>query len=77
MFVKKTVTVDLNENECNAYKYVGQDELREIIHKSKKGEEGITITPWFALIAETFLFKWWDSLDNVEIHKDAETIHRF
>ncbi len=37
---------------------------------------GTLITPWFKLIADTFLFKWWDSLSNLDIHKDYKTIHR-
>jgi len=77
LFIKMPVTVDLNPNECNSSKYVTQEELREIIAQAKRGEEGITITPWFGLIAETFLFKWWDHLDQIDSHKDHETIHRF
>ena len=34
-------------------------------------------TPWFKLISDRFLFKWWDNLDRIKNLKDHKTIHRF
>ena len=36
----------------------------------------VPMTPWFKLICNTFLFKWWANIDNIEKEKDVETIHR-
>lgn len=38
--------------------------------------DGTLITPWFKLIAENFLYKWWDNLDNLKSQKDHDTIHK-
>lgn len=39
-------------------------------------EKGLLITPWFRLICNEFLFKWWDNLANLKACKDVDTIHR-
>lgn len=36
----------------------------------------IPMTPWFKLICNTFLFKWWDNIDDIEKEKDVDTIHK-
>lgn len=41
------------------------------------GEGAPQLTPWFRLITETFLYKWWQSLDRLDDHKDTKTIHSF
>ena len=38
-------------------------------------QDNIKITPWFKLIVENFLFKWWDALDDLDGFKD-DKIHR-
>lgn len=37
---------------------------------------GVPMTPWFKLICNSFLFKWWDQLDTIESVKADENIHR-
>lgn len=34
------------------------------------------MTPWFKLICNTFLFKWWKQLDTIESIEPDHTIHR-
>ena len=63
-----------NLNEVMSYRYVSQQELREMLHQAKEGT--LVITPWFKAIAETFLFKWWDHLDNLSPFQDHYHIHR-
>ena len=58
-----------------SYRFVSQQELRELFAKAAK-EDGVKITPWFRIISETFLFKWWDNLSNLSQFVDEETIHR-
>ncbi|KAJ6659355.1 hypothetical protein lerEdw1_019226 [Lerista edwardsae] len=74
LFVQKTVMLNPDPNEIKSYCYVTQEELRELLEKASQGE--VKITPWFRLIAETFLFKWWDNLDNLKRFVDHDKIHR-
>ena len=60
LFVQKDVKVSPNENEVSAVRYVSQRELSELVESEKRGE--VKLTPWFALINDTFLKSWWDSL---------------
>lgn len=59
-----------NPNEVMETRYVTRQELAEMLE-----DPNIPITPWFKLIAETFLFKWWDNLEQLEQFSDSE-IHR-
>lgn len=74
LFVQKNVTLNPDTNEIKSYCYVTQEELKQLLEKASKNE--IKITPWFKLIAETFLFKWWDNLHNLNRFVDHEKIHR-
>ncbi|EGF80656.1 hypothetical protein BATDEDRAFT_87989 [Batrachochytrium dendrobatidis JAM81] len=68
------VTVNANPNEVKSFRYVTKDELKTMFETA--ADTGIQITPWFKLIVETFLYKWWDNLDKLSAMKDAATIHR-
>ncbi|XP_063062116.1 isopentenyl-diphosphate Delta-isomerase 1 [Engraulis encrasicolus] len=74
LFMRKDVEVDPDPNEIQTHCYVTQQELRAMLERAKRGE--VLITPWFSLIADTFLFKWWDNLDNLKDFKDHEKIYR-
>ncbi|XP_068002404.1 isopentenyl-diphosphate Delta-isomerase 1 [Melanerpes formicivorus] len=74
LFVQKDVTLNPDPNEIQSYCYVTQKELKQLLDKASKNE--VKITPWFKLIAETFLFKWWDNLANLNKFVDHEKIHR-
>ncbi|XP_070584941.1 isopentenyl-diphosphate Delta-isomerase 1 isoform X1 [Erythrolamprus reginae] len=74
LFLQKNVTLDPDPNEIKSFCYVTQEELRELLEKASRNE--IKITPWFRLIAETFLFKWWDNLNNLKRYVDHDKIHR-
>ncbi|KAJ2591649.1 isopentenyl-diphosphate delta-isomerase idi1 [Coemansia sp. RSA 1797] len=50
------------------------DELKHMI--ATADETGTKLTPWFKLIDENFLYKWWAQLDSLEGAADHETIHR-
>ena len=68
VFLQKEVTLDLNDNEVAECRYVNQQQLREMVEQDKS--DSITLTPWFRLITNSFLFKWWDSLKDLSPHKD-------
>lgn len=74
LFVQKDVTLNPDPNEIQSYCYVTQKELKQLLDKAARNE--IKITPWFKLIAETFLFKWWDNLSNLNKFVEHEKIHR-
>ncbi|KAL2085983.1 hypothetical protein ACEWY4_019303 [Coilia grayii] len=74
LFMQKDVELDPDPNEIKTYYYVTKEELRDMLEKAKRKE--LEITPWFSLIADTFLFKWWDNLQNLKDFKDHEKIYR-
>eukprot|EP00076_Gallus_gallus_P009104 XP_004939224.1 isopentenyl-diphosphate Delta-isomerase 1 isoform X2 [Gallus gallus] len=74
LFVQKDVTLNPDPNEIQSYCYVTQKELKQLLDKASRNE--VKITPWFKLIAETFLFKWWDNLPHLNKFVDHEKIHR-
>ncbi|OCT75524.1 hypothetical protein XELAEV_18030705mg [Xenopus laevis] len=74
LFVQKDVALDPDPNEIQTHCYVSKEDLKQLLEKAKGGE--VKITPWFQLIADTFLFKWWDNLQNLEKFEDHDKIHR-
>ncbi|BGP25640.1 isopentenyl-diphosphate delta-isomerase [Rhodotorula toruloides] len=48
---------DINPNEVSDVKWVSKADLEEFFK-----DPSSTFTPWFRLIAESFLYKWWDAL---------------
>lgn len=74
LFMQKDVVLNPDPNEIQSHCYVSKEELKEILEKAKKKE--LQVTPWFSLIAETFLFKWWDNLHNLKQFIDHNRIHR-
>lgn len=74
LFVCRDVMLQPNANEVSDYRYVTKEELKDMIEKSKTS--GMLITPWFRLIVDSFLSKWWDNLDSLKSCKDTSTIHR-
>ncbi|XP_056375499.1 isopentenyl-diphosphate Delta-isomerase 1-like isoform X2 [Hyla sarda] len=74
LFVQKDVSVDPDPNEIKSHCYVSKEELTQLLDRAKRGE--VKITPWFQLIAEAFLYKWWDNLENLKSFEDHDKIHR-
>ncbi|KAL7339061.1 isopentenyl-diphosphate delta-isomerase [Rhodotorula toruloides] len=48
---------NINPNEVSDVKWVSKADLEEFFK-----DPSSTFTPWFRLIAESFLYKWWDAL---------------
>ncbi|KAJ1833616.1 isopentenyl-diphosphate delta-isomerase idi1 [Coemansia sp. RSA 2706] len=74
LFIKAEVDLDINPNEVQSVKYVDMDQLKHMI--ATADETGTKLTPWFKLIDENFLYKWWAQLDNLDAAVDHHTIHR-
>lgn len=74
LFLRKNVTLNPDPNEIKSYCYVSKEELKELMKKAASGE--VKLTPWFKIIVDTFLFKWWDNLNHLSQFVDHEKIHR-
>ena len=59
LFIKANVDHTLNPNEVQEAKYVSEDELKTMMEN-----DTLTFTPWFKLICESLLYKWWEKLDH-------------
>jgi isopentenyl-diphosphate delta-isomerase len=75
LFIQKDVSLNPSRNEVNDWRWFTRDELQQFVRSAQQND--IKLTPWFQLIFDHFLFKWWDSLDNLEPYVDGHTIHRF
>eukprot|EP01135_Chromosphaera_perkinsii_P008908 Nk52_evm18s1524 gene=Nk52_evmTU18s1524 len=83
LFIQKDVDVTPSENEVKSYRYVSMDELKSFLaaaeEEKKAGKADRTlITPWFGLIADSFLYKWWGKLleGDLDSCRDEKTIHK-
>ncbi|KAG0267315.1 isopentenyl-diphosphate delta-isomerase idi1 [Actinomortierella ambigua] len=69
---KELIDIAPVANEVRDVMWVTQDELRELLEKGVQEGSGIIVTPWFKLICENFLFKWWNRmLENGGVSKVA------
>ena len=41
-----------------------------------EAEGEMKFTPWFRLISQRFLFKWWNNLDKIKTLQDHKIIHK-
>lgn len=78
LFIVRDVNVDPNPDEVADIKYVNQDQLKELLRKADAGEEGLKLSPWFRLVVDNFLFKWWDHVQKGTLKDaaDMKTIHK-
>ncbi|QCE12476.1 isopentenyl-diphosphate Delta-isomerase I [Vigna unguiculata] len=78
LFIVRDVNVNPNPDEVADIKYVNRDQLKELLRKADAGEEGLKLSPWFRLVVDNFLFKWWDHLEQGTLGEiiDMKTIHK-
>nr|QHO62385.1 Isopentenyl-diphosphate delta-isomerase [Narcissus tazetta subsp. chinensis] len=78
LFIIRDVEVHPNPDEVADVKYVDRDQLKEILRKADAGEGGIKLSPWFRLVVDNFLFKWWDHVEKGTLLEvaDMKTIHK-
>lgn len=76
-FLQKDIPLNPNPEEVAESRYVSPEELKAILDEGDKGN--LLVTPWFKLIVENFISKWWDALKNgtLKEHEDFTTIHKF
>ncbi|KAJ3371457.1 isopentenyl-diphosphate delta-isomerase idi1 [Kappamyces sp. JEL0680] len=69
-----SVSLDINPNEVKSVRWISKEELVQLFADAESTE--LPITPWFRLIVENFLYKWWDNLDQLSAFKEENVIHR-
>ena len=75
LFIKADVDYIPNPDEIDDAKYVTREELREMMDPAS----GLRWSPWFRIICDRFLDKWWADLDETiftDKHVDLATIHK-
>ncbi|KAL9252621.1 Isopentenyl-diphosphate Delta-isomerase II-like protein [Drosera capensis] len=78
LFIIKDVKLNPNLDEVADVKYVNRHQLKELCEKADAGEEGLKLSPWFRLVVDNFLYKWWDHVESSSLKEvaDMNTIHR-
>ncbi|WJZ85896.1 hypothetical protein VitviT2T_005407 [Vitis vinifera] len=78
LFIVRDVNVNPNPDEVADVKYVSRNDLKELLRKADAGEEGLKLSPWFRLVVDNFLFKWWDHVEKGTLLEaaDMKTIHK-
>ncbi|KFM62681.1 Isopentenyl-diphosphate Delta-isomerase 1, partial [Stegodyphus mimosarum] len=74
LVLKKDVELNPNPNEVKECVFVARNDLQGFLDGMKN--KGYKITPWFQLIAKSFLPNYWDNLDKLKPLRDHKTIHR-
>lgn len=73
--MQKDVTLEPNTNEVKRCWYVSESELKELLQKAAK-DSNILMTPWFKMINDHFLYKWWASLRDLSQFENDSEIHK-
>eukprot|EP00930_Biecheleria_cincta_P060815 TRINITY_DN46417_c0_g1_i2.p1 TRINITY_DN46417_c0_g1~~TRINITY_DN46417_c0_g1_i2.p1 ORF type:complete len:301 (+),score=35.46 TRINITY_DN46417_c0_g1_i2:31-933(+) len=60
LFIRACPRLSLNPAEVQDVRYVSDTDLWKMLR-----EDGKQWSPWFRIIAEHFLPRWWDDLDNI------------
>lgn len=76
LILKGDFKMNPNLNEVKASHFVNIQQLKHMLKQEEDPLSGVLITPWFKMICDKFLFKWWDSLDHIEDLKDHQKIHK-
>ncbi|XP_078441083.1 isopentenyl-diphosphate Delta-isomerase I-like isoform X2 [Wolffia australiana] len=78
LFMVRDVEVNANPDEVADVMYVDREKLKDLLQKADSGEGGIKLSPWFRLVVDHFLFKWWDHVEKGTLREmvDMGTIHK-
>eukprot|EP00871_Galdieria_phlegrea_P002949 jgi/Galph1/3655/GphlegSOOS_G2353.1 len=75
LFVMKDVELSPCKNEVENVQYVGSEEMKQWLSRSKDHSSGLYLTPWFKFIAENFLFDWWKCLGTDKLYQVTNKNH--
>ncbi|EDO15521.1 hypothetical protein Kpol_479p9 [Vanderwaltozyma polyspora DSM 70294] len=68
---QNSLTVAPSPNEVRDIKWVTAAELKAMFN-----DTSLKFTPWFKLICESYLFQWWDKLNDLSEVENDKKIHR-
>ncbi|XP_037093429.1 isopentenyl-diphosphate Delta-isomerase 1-like [Pollicipes pollicipes] len=74
LVVRGDVRLEPNPNEVKDVHYVARPEMAGFLAGMERA--GVELTPWFKLITDTWLMRWWEHLDDLKQFEDHDTIHR-
>jgi isopentenyl-diphosphate Delta-isomerase len=66
----ENIILNINPNEVSQVKYFCQEELTQFMHNKELK------SPWFNLIEEYFLYKWWNNLLNNKSNINTKYINK-
>ncbi|KAK5947491.1 isopentenyl-diphosphate delta-isomerase idi1 [Knufia obscura] len=72
LFIEADPELDVNVNEVKDVRWVSLDELKQMFHdvETQSGkDQDLKYTPWFKLICESMLYKWWEALEKGDLAK--------
>ncbi|KAJ1514354.1 hypothetical protein HMI55_004741 [Coelomomyces lativittatus] len=69
--------VEPKPNEVLDIQYVNESKLRELLKLAETHPDQVKITPWFKMICENNLFKWWQHLRNGTLESCVEASEIF
>ena len=69
----KNLDLEPNPEEVKAVTYIDKKELNDFIQDH--GQE--KFTPWFLLMSQSYLPKWWENIDDLKKYVDHENIIRY
>ncbi|KAJ8476352.1 hypothetical protein OPV22_020079 [Ensete ventricosum] len=78
LFIVRDVKHLPNPDEVADVKYVNRDQLKDLVKNADAGEDGVKLSPWFRLVVNNFLMKWWDHVEKGTLLEvaDMKTIHK-
>ncbi|OMH82434.1 Isopentenyl-diphosphate Delta-isomerase 1 [Zancudomyces culisetae] len=76
LILKGDYELHVNENEVKSVRYVTEDELNAMFNEASTPGSNLLLTPWFKLVCQNFLSKWWKKIDNLnEVEEDSTIYH--
>ena len=79
LFLVRDVELRPNPDEVAGVRYVSREQLKGLVREADAGsEDGVKLSPWFRLIVDNFLMRWWDNVEKGTLSEvvDMETIHK-
>ncbi|XXG49589.1 hypothetical protein AAC387_Pa02g3731 [Persea americana] len=78
LFIVRDVALHPNPDEVADVMYVNREQLKDLLKKADAGEEGVKLSPWFRLVVDNFLVKWWNHVEQGTLQEaaDMKTIHK-
>lgn len=73
LFIRKDLEMNPNPNEVEEVVYVSRSNFNDF--KKNLEEKSVQLTPWFKLISDTHLSKWWNQLELGNIQDFDTAIH--